>query len=309
MRQNIAGEPINYRFNLSEPIEAEFRRIAREEFDHIEELLRDAPEGRQHAVHSARKGLKRLRGLLKLAKQGNPEFARSENERLSQISRHLSRARDADALLETLDRLSTRNLKRKDVTRILPLCVYLEQRRDRIVLEQAKNPTLAREITAWLAESRASFAAASLTDEGYEILRTGYDRILLKARKALKKAHTKRKAEAFHDLRKLLKYHWMHMQLLEEVPGMPQARKKSAEKLSTRLGQLNDIYNMAIVLGQESKAILGSDGERVAEQVAVQVLRKAMRKREGSLRKICLKLSRELLGRNTNLASIENTAR
>jgi len=285
---------MNYRFDLTLPVEAEFRRIAGEEIDAIETLLRDAPEGRQRAVHGARKGLKRLRGLLKLIKEGNPDFAGSENERLGNISRNLSVARDADALIEALDRLSDHSLKRKDVMRIGPIRAYLEQRRDRIVHEQMESATVIHEVLEGLKDSRASFDSASLSGESLELLANGYDRMLAKARKSMKKAGSKREAEAFHDMRKALKHHWMHLQLLEDMPGVLPARKKRAERLGNKLGQLNDIYNMFEVLDRE--------GGEIAEPEAERLLRKALRKRESSLRKNSLKLAQELLGKRSKLA-------
>lgn len=289
---------MNYHFDLSLPVEAEFRRIAHEEIETIENLLRDAPEGRQRAVHEARKGLKRLRGLLKLVKAGNPDFARSENERLGKISRNLSITRDADALIEALDRLSDRNMKRKNITRISPIRAYLEQRRDRIVHEQAESATIIRDTIDGLQESRAAFDRTSLSGEGLELLANGYDRMLAKARKSMKKARKKREAEAFHDLRKMLKHHWMHLQLLEDMPGISPARKKHAERLGNRLGQLNDIYAMFDVLDREGRKIAASEAE--------QLLRKTLRKRENSLRKNCLKLSQELLAKRQKSGSFLN---
>ncbi|MGZ5916789.1 MAG: CHAD domain-containing protein, partial [Methyloceanibacter sp.] len=81
------------------------RRVAFAELDLANAALSTTPD-RHSGVHSARKCLKRLRSLLLLVRPGVPEpMIGNLSERLAAIARELAPARDANALLDAIDKL------------------------------------------------------------------------------------------------------------------------------------------------------------------------------------------------------------
>lgn len=96
---------MSYRIRPGKPLTGEVTRVAENQYARAIEVLRDRPDGPYEAIHDARKGFKRLRGLFRLVRGPAPDFYASENARLRDIARTLSVVRDATALVEALDHL------------------------------------------------------------------------------------------------------------------------------------------------------------------------------------------------------------
>lgn len=280
---------MSYRFDPALPVDMEVRRIAAGEIAAIAALLKDTPEGRQRSLHGARKRLKRLRGLLKLVREGDEAFHTRENRRYRDMARSLSSVRDADALVETLDRFLA-NPGAKAAADLAVIRAHLERRRDRIVCEQAEQEAVPTALVS-LCEAQAALDALDLPrtqQEGARLLSRGARAMIVNARKALKAARRGGRSEDFHELRKALKYHWMHLNLLGHMwPGHTPARRRRADGLADKLGELNDICAMYHMLDREEAEI--------ATPEAVRTVRKLLAAREKALRKACLRQAAALL--------------
>ena len=93
-----------YRLKLSEPLPNEIARVARGRIDHaLDELRGKTDSTPEEAVHEARKDMKKLRALLRLARGelGKDTFAR-ENACFRDAARELAGTRDSDVMLDTL---------------------------------------------------------------------------------------------------------------------------------------------------------------------------------------------------------------
>jgi len=255
---------MSYRIDPALPVDAEIRRIAGEELSTMRSQLKEMPEGRQRALHMTRKSIKRLRGLLRLIRKGDEEFYHAQNSRLRDLARALSRQRDADAVVETLDRLLERE-KDDDKRDLLPFAL------------------------TEIDDVEHAFAALDLptdADEGAKLLASGARRIITKARKAFKHARKRGDEHDFHEMRKSVKYHWMHLGLLGAMwPGSRLSRRKRAERLGDVLGDLNDVANLS--------ALLGSD-EFSLDAKAEKLLQKRLAQREKQLRRQALAHAEEL---------------
>src|SRR5919201_4778965 len=97
-------EPRSYRFLEGEAMPDGLRRIARGRIDHaVDELRGETDSSAEEAVHEARKDMKKLRAVLRLARDElGDEVYRRENECFRDAGRRLSGVRDADVMLETL---------------------------------------------------------------------------------------------------------------------------------------------------------------------------------------------------------------
>src|SRR5262249_26458757 len=102
------GEKMSFQFKPDESIKRGIRRMARKQLDKaIEELTGQGGVRRDEVVHDVRKRCKRLRGLLRLVRDGLGDARyREENVCLRDAARPLTEVRDARVLVDVLDRLA-----------------------------------------------------------------------------------------------------------------------------------------------------------------------------------------------------------
>ncbi len=97
---------MGYRIDPAEPTDLELRRVLREQLAKAAEVLRVPGGPDAEAVHGARKRLKKARSLVRLARADlGPAVARHANAELRRVGADLATQRDADALVEAVDRL------------------------------------------------------------------------------------------------------------------------------------------------------------------------------------------------------------
>src|SRR6266480_3325979 len=99
--------PRSYRFLEGEAVPEALRRIACGRIDHaVDELSGTTDSSPADAVHEARKDMKKLRAVVRLARDElGDEVYRRENECFRDAARRLSGVRDADVMLDTLGSL------------------------------------------------------------------------------------------------------------------------------------------------------------------------------------------------------------
>ena len=96
---------MTYRIRPDRPFAVEIRRIGRELVDGVMidlDLARRRPE---EGFHRCRRRIKRLRALIRLVRAADPEYWKAEDARWRDLSRSIAGAREAAALVETLDRV------------------------------------------------------------------------------------------------------------------------------------------------------------------------------------------------------------
>ncbi|MEA2297262.1 MAG: hypothetical protein QOF77_198, partial [Solirubrobacteraceae bacterium] len=103
-----------YRLSFTDEVPDSVRNCVREELVTARALLREGfDEDPVDAVHEARKSIKKTRALLRLVRPGLPKRVyRSENRTLRDAARLISGARDADVMVETVEKLAERHLAR-----------------------------------------------------------------------------------------------------------------------------------------------------------------------------------------------------
>ncbi|WEX09378.1 CHAD domain-containing protein [Chelativorans sp. AA-79] len=286
---------MSYRIEKDRPLDSEIRRIAAEEIDAVATRLANAPKDRQETLHDARKRLKRLRGLIKLVRRADPAFHDRENTRYRDLARELAPMRDADTLVETADRFLAAASDSQAAVHVAAIRDYLVSRRDRIVREHQEVAFPAA--LAALAEGRQALASLALLREpraAARLLARGAEDVVTKARKALRRARKHGKADDFHELRKAMKNHRMHMDLLKKLQPVGTGRRRKADALADRLGELNDIDVMLTFLQREE--------EGIAAPEAIRAFRELLAAEEKALRKACLRQAEGLFEKEGKLA-------
>lgn len=279
---------MSYRIGPRTPLSDEVRRIGIEQVCEAVALLEEGRLKRDGGAHEARKRFKRLRGLLRLVDDAAPDFRRREEERVKDIAASLSVIRDATAIVEAIDRLAREADGPQAIDHLMALRRGLLARRDRIVRKEGSlDATIDRAIESLRLVEKAfeNFSLSDAPDEVAALLARGMETMYRRACKALRKARGKGRDEDFHDLRKSVKYHEMHLQLLAGIwPAGLKERWKEAEHLGERLGELHDIPVLAETIESEK---IGGKADR-------KFIRGMTLKKRGELAAECLKKARTL---------------
>lgn len=234
---------VNGRFEPGAALRPQVRRLLTGEIGRARESLTLARENPSAGVHETRKRFKRIRALLSLVRPADEDFYVIENARYRDLARTLAPAREAAALVETVDRFRTGDtgpIESLDALRAT-LAARVPQAGDRRVGLAIDNAV------AWC---EAGVAAAARFDpdadaDMADVLASGAKRSLKQARKALAAIRRHGGAEDFHSLRKAAKAHAAHLGLLAELwPEGAGKRRRQCDALSEELGELNDIHVM-----------------------------------------------------------------
>jgi CHAD domain-containing protein len=222
--------------------------VVRGRLSHAIGLLRSGGDP-AHAVHEARKDMKKARSALRLVRSGlDPETYRRENDRYRQISRGLARFRDADAMLECLDGLErwAEEPHRFSGLRSALLDEARSGRRDGSLRRAAARA--ADELRDGL-DRVSSLEVPEGTEVGEQVLADGLQRALRRGRRRIERIDEDASDERFHDWRKRAKDLWYQRELIGRDPKLTDR----AHKLS---GLLGDDHDLA-VLREEADTYAG----------------------------------------------------
>jgi CHAD domain-containing protein len=229
-------------------------RVAREQVDRALRELADPKVDRHAAIHEARKGAKRLRALLRLARAGiGDDLWRRENRAIRDAAKDLSGPRDAEALLETYARLRARFAGEVDWRRLAGVRRALVARREQL----AADGTLPRRIAAFGEELRAvrdRLPCWPLAGLGFDELAPGFERAYRRGRKAMRAIEAAPSDERFHAWRKRAKDHRYHLELLRDLwPAQVKARRGEVRTLGDLLGDEHDLSVLRATLAASER--------------------------------------------------------
>ncbi|MFN3938338.1 MAG: CHAD domain-containing protein [Gemmobacter sp.] len=245
-----------YLFVLSDrSVRSAVRRIAAEQMDGALADMRDSTLVEAQMVHTLRKRVKKLRGLLRLVR---PVFSGydTENTALRDAARHIRDLRDAEVMRATFAGLADRIDLPAD--RREPILTRLDARLDAARGGQDGDSGLAAFREAML-DARDRVGSWKLDAKGFDALRPGLARTWNRARAAMTEARSEFDgnfdALPFHEWRKHLKAHWYHARLL--LPIWPEAMSPhvaAADALGELLGDHNDLDVLAAALPELTDA-------------------------------------------------------
>ena len=235
------GESRAYRLQSGEPLPEGIARIARGRIDHaVDELRGKTDSTPEQAIHEARKDMKKLRALLRLARGelGERTYAR-ENACFGDAARELAGARDADVMLATLKALELPSGLGWELRKRIQ-DGHSEQRSD-------GREAAARAAAATLEEARGRIADWPLERDSFKALSEGLERTYRRGRREFKEARAEPGTEALHEWRKRVKQLWYHASLLRCAwPPVMAAYAGEAHELSDRLGDDHDLATLAV---------------------------------------------------------------
>lgn len=275
---------MTYRIRPDRSFAVEIRRIGAELVDGALADLEMARRKPEEGFHRCRRRIKRLRALIRLVRAADPDYWKAEDARWRDLSRSIAGAREAAALVETLDRIVAAFPAETAGEEFADLRAALVARHDRVAGETSGIDSVIG-AAIWTAEGgRAALATAILPEEPGEaadLLAEGAGRVVRRAVRALREARKSGKTEDFHELRKCVKAHAMHVELLRAYwPRPVKARLKALDALGERLGELNDALVMRL-LAASDHSVFGPDELR-------RQLVKLLKRTEKGLRRRCL---------------------
>ena len=254
------------------------RRIAAEQIAKAIEQAADVDHAPAKRIHDVRKRCKKLRGLLRLVTPALAGFAR-ENARISAAAAGLATARDARVMLDTLAALNKKT--RKSLRFAIPESpppenTEAEEEAALLKFRTAMTPVLTH-AGRW-----------ALDGDGFGLIGPGLTRTYRDARRARRNAQRSGSAVAFHEWRKLVKYHWHHLSLLREcTPAAQRSQIDAAEHLSDLLGLHHDLAVLA--------ATLADDPNALGIVLDVDKVQAAARKRQDALARQAFALAKQVL--------------
>jgi CHAD domain-containing protein len=232
-----------YRFETDETVHEAFARCAVEQLDDaIRELSDRISEDPVDAVHAARKAVKKERSLLRLMRAAMPaKQRRRENRTLRDAARGLSGARDAEAMIETLDQLSERyvgQLPQSTFDRIRETLVGARDEQRKALVASALGVRAVGELGA----VRVRVEDWTVTGGGWGAIEGGLLRSYRDGRRAYARARSDRGVEEWHEWRKRVKDLWYEQRLLTVVCGpVVKGQAKDAHLLADLLGDDHDL--------------------------------------------------------------------
>ncbi len=288
-----------FRIDPNKPFDDEIRRAGLELIEEAITSLRDQPSGRHEAVHDARKRFKRLRALYRLIARAAPDFSKEENARFRDIARSLAFAREATALVETVEYLETFAASTTQGKALRSIATVLRKRRDHAIEHEAGLDEAIAAAIAGCEEARKKLKAVSLPDELKDVTRlvkTGWAKQRKRARKALADCHEQADVEHFHELRKAGQAYWMHLGLLRRLwPSAMRAKRADTKRLVDILGHEHDLSVLAAFADREPERF--GNGERLA------LLLDAIIQRQQALRGDGLDLANEVFSESARTES------
>ncbi|MDB6043234.1 MAG: hypothetical protein JWM63_1785 [Gammaproteobacteria bacterium] len=196
------------------------------------------------AIHSARKQLKRSRGLIRVVRDdlGRRRFART-NRRLRDASRPLSTVRDAKVLIDTLEILcNTEGLPQRSAE---PVRKALEARLHQVRQHVLKDRQTRRAMIKNLRQSSRIIARWSPAEQGWKAIGAGLSRTYQHGRAAMEAAVREGSDAALHESRKRTKDLLYAMEFIVHVE--PQSLQPIVDDAHTLTDQLGDDHDLAVL--------------------------------------------------------------
>ncbi|MDA0590716.1 MAG: CHAD domain-containing protein [Planctomycetota bacterium] len=285
-----------FRLKRTESVPAGIRRIVREELDAgLAELrvaeLRVAEVDRENAVHQVRKRCKRIRSVLRLVRPAIGDQYADETERFRDIGRQLSEMRDADVIVEELDRLRRECGRGKSRRALATLHDEVSQRRAARRSRTKKDHSKLHAVASQFEEARRGLKSWNFSRRGWQAIAGGLRHSCNRSCRALAAIHSEPSDIQLHELRKRVKDQWYQMRILEPVwPAVMRTRCHEMKSLTELLGEDHDLVVVQQAMA-ESPAMAKSPDLRNALSHLIIRLRKQLRSQS-------LRIARQLFAEN-----------
>jgi CHAD domain-containing protein len=236
----------------------------------IKASLRDLEQGDlnreelDETVHAVRKRLKKVRAVLRLVRGelGSKTYHR-ENDSVRESAHPLRDLRDAQALIETLDKLTGQNNDQLSVRACADLRELLESRKQDLCRHFGTRDAAYKRVLRKLHQARVHSREWKLEGLDWSVLRHGLQDVYVAGSQAFELASANRTAENLHEWRKQVKCFWYQLQVLRPVwKKVRDDLGRELDVLSETLGEDHDLALLNQLVRTEADA-RGRDAELV----------------------------------------------
>lgn len=208
----------------------------------ISELAQKSKTVHGESVHNARKKLKQLRGMLQFMRYGlRKRVYKHANDIFQDAAKPLSGIRDADVMLETLDKLSEHfqdQVKSKSLQKLRRALL----KRKKNIRKQFLSAREMQKISAQLREQSNTLKKWTSVPNKFGVLLMGLEGTYSKARGEFNAVLAEKNTDNLHSWRKQVKYLRYQLEILENVrPPIIPLMAKQTRTLSDLLGEDHDL--------------------------------------------------------------------
>ena len=209
--------------------------------------------------------------------------------------------RDAEAMIETFDKLQERYQERLELGALAEVKDNLVKRRQIIAHDEEGLEKRVAEVVAELHEAREFVTAWPLISDGFVALAPGLQKIYRDGRRGFMIAYRDPTAEHFHNWRKRVKDLWYYGRLMLDIwPQLMSGYIETLHKLSEHLGDDHDL----VVLGE----LLDTQPETIGSDRSVKTLKSLIDERQAELRSNAEKIGHRIYAEKPNNFSIRMQA-
>ena len=281
---------MSYRLRQQEPVARGLRRLARKQLAASAAALESSPEGREAAVHQARKALKKSRAILSVIEEDDGKGLRRARKQARSVNRTLSSVRDAEATLKAFEQLRRRVRGTRDRRVYSRVHRKLAARKRDVALDVRRSG-------AWRAAQRTLVKLSKTSDRwrpadgGFGALSPGLRATIRRGRSALARARRTTRDADFHEWRKAIKALWYQLRLLEASDARIGKDVRRLDRAQTWLGEDHDLAVLCSELSRDSQ-----DGE----SDGLARLFAAAQRRQGQLRRKAVTTAEPLFRRRVD---------
>jgi CHAD domain-containing protein len=281
---------VSFELKPREQVNSGLRRLVRKEIRAARRELDEKHPPTADAIHEARKSLKKVRAIVALIDDDEGRGIGRAKKRLRKIGHTLSELRDADAMVEIVDKLHRRTPRLLDAQTRKILRAWLTKRRKAAISNVGKKDTwdkldhalrtVRRDARRWKPSHRA-FGALS---HGIAVSHR-------RGRKALARAAKRHRADDFHRWRKQIKNLWYELRLLK---GAGPRVARDIHDLHQAEGWLGDDHNVVVLC-----AALSRDGSHRPAPITATQLKAAADRYHAQMRRQAIKSVRHIYTRKS----------
>ncbi len=226
-------------------IRRELRRVVRQQ---LKQARRHLEPGAGFQLHAARKAVKKARAIVTLLREAKTAGLRKDARRLRTAGRTLSKLRDADAVIDTLGRVSRNAEPPVPEDTLLAIRSHFRHARAQVVADAIADGSVARSAGLLGAVRRAAadwdLPAIDLL-ELPALVRVAYR----SAHKAMRRAERTSRPSDLHSWRKGIKTLWYELRLLNGLVPSLGGTIKELGRLEGLLGEHHDLAVLASAIG------------------------------------------------------------
>jgi CHAD domain-containing protein len=238
---------VAFSLKQDQPVGDEIKRIVTRQFELATTELKDIGDPRgDAAIHRARRRVKKIRAVIRLARPALGDTFGPLDKRLRDTIRLLAPVADGQGVVHALDELAAKcrdDFSPPVFETIRAGLVEREARADR----KAKVDRVLQRVTATLRSERARVKHWRVRGGGFRRIAAGLETSFRRARKAMAAAVDHPTADNYHRWRRRVKDHWFHVRLIEARSGNRLATyERRLEALDECLGEY---HNFALLHG------------------------------------------------------------